>query len=533
MVRRVFEDGRTGVAALLMVFGAWYVSNVQGGLSIDEAFYATFGHGLLHGVPYVNPTHAFAPTGKYFVGIGQLLLGETSFGARVPIVLVGLATIYVTYRLGVELHGRVVGGLGAALLGVAHQFSSHAVMAVLDVPLTLFFLTLVLAALRWLRDERRSDALLIGVAVTGALTTKAYGFLYVAVPLAVLLAVAVRRYGLRDGSRALSPVLLSGGSTLAMIYLPFILVPHPPLTESYGSAGVMSVVQTLLAIPVAGNFVYIFGAAFVQNVLHLGGGHAVVIGSSVYQYPPEWAYLYWLATENGLFYLLALVVAVGGFAYESVRDRSVEKTLVGGSIVVPLVALSLLTVKFPRYVIPILPLVTVGFTLYLWRAGEWTLQSEMNDRIDPTPVAQIALVCGVLLLGVVVPPSAVGVVASEPIRTDTGYDDAVKSVEQYADDTDETVTVLTYHFQTFDYYFESRPDVEVRRMNVSSQNETYYRYLEGELKRGEIDLVVDLERNPRMRGTELYRYVRAEGKTRLAVEQADGRVLVVYEMPDD
>lgn len=521
-----------GVWILLAVFGSWYVTNISGSMSIDETFYATFGYGLLHGAPYVNPTHAFAPTGKYLIAIGQLALGETSTGARLPIVVVSLLSLYLTYRLGVELHGRLVGGLGMVLLGLAHQFSSHAVMAVLDIPLTCFFLAVVLGVLRWLHEERRADGLLIGVATMAALTTKAYGFLYVAFPVGIVVGTALWRYGLRDGLRALQSAIVAGAVTLVVVYLPFVLVPHPPLTDSYGSAGVMSLVTQLLSVPVLGNFVYIFGAAFVQNVLHLGGGHTVVVGSEVYQYPPIWAYLYWIGAENGVFYLGALLITLGGTVFGAVRNWDLERALVAGSIAVPLVSLSLLTVKFPRYIIPILPLVTIGVGLTLVHGVAAVSESDAGARIQSAGVAKPALVVGILLVGLAVPPSAAGVITSETIRTDTGFQESVEYVEQYADDREETVVVLTYHYQTFDYYFDDRPDVDVRRMNMSSGNRTYFRTLERQLRRGEIDLVVDLKGNQRMQGTGVYEYVRAAGTEQQVIERADGRELVVYELPD-
>ena len=129
------------VYVVLVVCSAWYLTNLDGAFFIDEVFYARTGNGLLYGWPYRNPTHLFAPTAQYFIGLGQWAFGRTSFAIRFPVMLFGLLTLYVTYRFGKLLRSRAAGFFTASLLAVTHAYT-RSVAAFLDVPMALFLIAL-------------------------------------------------------------------------------------------------------------------------------------------------------------------------------------------------------------------------------------------------------------------------------------------------------------------------------------------------------------------------------------------------------
>ncbi len=75
-----------------------------------------------------------------------IMLGFTAFGssflaARIPIVTVSIATIFLTYCLGRELHSRKAGLLAAAMTATSLGFVIYGKIAMMDIPLT-FLITL-------------------------------------------------------------------------------------------------------------------------------------------------------------------------------------------------------------------------------------------------------------------------------------------------------------------------------------------------------------------------------------------------------
>jgi 4-amino-4-deoxy-L-arabinose transferase-like glycosyltransferase len=526
---------------VLAAFGWWYLTNLNGALSVDETFYARSGLGLLTGDPYQNPTHAFAPTAKYLIGAGQLIFGNTSVGIRLPVALCALATLVVTYRLGTTLQSKLLGLFTSGVVGGTFLFAHHATIGVLDVPLVLFALTGVYAAVHWFRERDRRLLFVLGVAAAAATTTKAYGMVYAVVPIAAVFIVLVRERGFRRGLGAAAPTVVGGIGTLALVYLPYVFVPHPPVGGTLGSGGAMAAARTLLAIPVIGNFVYIFGVGFVTNVLHVGGGHTVTIGGTVYQHAPLWTYFYWVVKHGGYVYGLLFTAAVAGSAVRIVTDRDPEAHLLCWSLLVPLASLTLLTVKFPRYILPLFPLAALTGGVAFARVAD-ALSASISDALPMDSSEQtyartgIVLVLAVVLVATTPAGAPFDRSVSDPLRTDTRYDDAVEYVESYAATSDDETVVLTYHYQTYRYYRSD--DVAIRTIPLKAyavgNNASHFRYLREFVERGEVDLVVATERNERLRSTVVGRCIREHGSPLRRLKQSpDGDQLIVYELPDD
>lgn len=521
------------VALTLAGFGGWYLTNLGGALYIDEVFYARTGWGLLTGNPYENPTHAVAPMAKYLIGVGQLVFGRTSFGVRLPVALLGVGTLFVTYRLGALLGDRRTGYLSMLLLGSTFAFATEAVRGMLDVPLAFCFVSTVYLAARWVRDDWRPAAPLFGVAAVATVTTKVYGFVYLLGPLAVVLgAHAVWKRRSRAGPEVQAALVPAAGAAI-VLFLPYFFVPHPPLTEAYGPGWLMGFARSLLEIPILGNFVYVFGAAFVQNVIHIGNGHAVTVGTTVYQYPPVWSYGYWLLERGGVYVVFGALL-VGGATYDALVARRLDAATVGFAAAVPFVVLSLLTVKFPRYILPLFPLLAAGGVYYtdrFVRRGVRHLSEPFRAQAFDVGSALVVLV---LLGGVLIPPSAVAPSVTEPIQADSGYDEAAAFVTEYAADRpDQEILVLSYHNVTFGYYFEARDNVVAVGLGTAQMrtDDEYRQRIESMLCRGEVDLVVDLRHNERLETQFVGQFVRNSSEVVFETTRSPGdQTLVVYEM---
>lgn len=517
---------------LILGFGAWYGTNIGGALSVDETAYAETGWRMINGQLYAGPVaHQMAPSAEYLLALGQLTLGNTSMGARVPVVVTGLGVLVLTYKLGEQSGNRVLGMLAAVLLGTTYLFARYAVRAMLDVPLTLAFLALTWSTIEWISKGRTRDAVLVGAFCALVATTKSQGIIYTLPAISAMGVTWVRKAGIR---RAISKLLypIAGGiGVLVLVYLPFFFIPHPSVGREYGTA-----VSTVLGLPVVGNVAYLFGNTVMANVGHLGEGHAVAVGSTVYPRSPVLTYLYWLHT-NGMIYLVALVGTVG-YAVRNWFVRADSRALyLGWSVVVPLVVTSLLTVKWPRYILPIYPLLAVGVVHAI---RDFVCQSTGHasvlgwDRPSSSTVTAATLVVVVALA--LAPPSGVSKSVRNPVEMDSGYDHVAAFVEDYATTHDGEVVVLAYYVRPMNYYLD--PGTSVTLIGYTPWavgNESKFRRLRERLETGDIDLVVTLEHAPRLQSTQAYRYVRSEGRLRLTVSRSpspDENRLLVFEMDD-
>jgi hypothetical protein len=326
--------------------------------------------------------------------------------------------------------------------------------------------------------------------------------------------------------------IAGGAAVLALIYLPFVFVPHPSVPGGYGA-----IARAVLQIPVLGNFAYVFGAAILRNVVHATGGHAVEVGSTVYQYPPIWTYLYWLYERGGAIYIGLLSIVSAYSAYEVVRRGNWESFLLGWSVVVPFLCLSLLTVKFPRYVVSLLPFVSVSGIYYTNRL----LRRVSRLGSDRGSFARSDTALGVLL-GVVVltaglvPPSPLVASAVTSLDNDTGYDRIAESIGEYADEAPRDIAVVTYRGSIrvgLEYYLGERDDVRfeaIQLKDAGQGNGTQCGKYRRELANGSIDLVVahsGLTRLNRACGS-FDGFVRANGEPRTSVVQSDSERLVLY-----
>lgn len=185
--------------------------------------------------------------GVLLFGAAESALGGLYVVARLVTVVMGVATVALTARLGARVGGGVVGLVAAALLAVLplHVVNSH--YATVDVPLVFWWTLAVTCALESLsapEERARPWALAAGVAVGLAASTKYNGALALPVTLGALayrcgtagwrlslaqVAIAALTFGLT------SPfVLLDPAARPAVRYELFV---HPRETAVYAGLG--------------------------------------------------------------------------------------------------------------------------------------------------------------------------------------------------------------------------------------------------------------------------------------------------------
>ena len=125
----------------------------------------------------------------YFSSIHQFAIGFINdpsvfyLIARGFSALLGAATVYITYLIGVRVGGVKVGLCGALFLAVSYQHAVHSHYATVDTALTFFFALATYQSLMLLFDDRPSRYCKAGLAIGLTLATKLNG-IFVLVPFA-------------------------------------------------------------------------------------------------------------------------------------------------------------------------------------------------------------------------------------------------------------------------------------------------------------------------------------------------------------
>ena len=327
-----------GVAVVILVATAvrLYGLNWDGGLGAhpDERFLVGVAEGLrwpdrLNPLE-VAPGFAYGHLLPYLVamaagmvrGVDSLLVG------RVLVALFDVGTVALTYALGRRLYGERIGLLAAAFVAlmVAHVQQAH--FCTVDGPVTFFTLGALLFAARLAEHGRTGDAWVAGAWAGLALGTKTSAVLFI-LPLGVAVAIspAWPKPGLRQGFAAAAGAL----ATFALTN-PFALISFPSFWHNVREQ-----------------------AALVRGALD---------APYTRQFHGTWPYLYPVAQQVrwGMGWLAGLA-AFGGLVYavwRAVQEPPRRAEWVVLSWMVPSFAfVGALYVKFPRYLLPLTPVLAV------------------------------------------------------------------------------------------------------------------------------------------------------------------------------
>ena len=247
--------------------------------------------------------------------------------------LAGVLTVWALFRLGARLFGRPVGLLAAALLAACplHIQCSHFLAS--DVALTLLALLAIDACVALGQHGRPRDALLAGAWIGLALATKVSAAPLLA-PLA--LALVLRRGG------ALRPAALSVGALVAAALAgqPYAVFSFTEFWRQVTEQGAM--------VRNAGSLPY--------TIQYVG--------------VPKYAYDLWQMAVWGMGPALGAAALWGsGVALWRLRAVRSAPALVLASWVVPFVLLTgAFDVKYPRYLLPVYPILILWAAAWLWDA---------------------------------------------------------------------------------------------------------------------------------------------------------------------
>lgn len=133
----------------------------------------------------------------YLLMPGELDHSTLCVISRLTVVLFGVASIALLYKLGTRLHNRLTGLIAALLLAISplHVINSH--FATTDVPLAFFVLLTLWFTLDMLEKQRIRDYWRTGVAFGLTVSIKIPGAVIFAAILVAHLYLVIRQHGLR------------------------------------------------------------------------------------------------------------------------------------------------------------------------------------------------------------------------------------------------------------------------------------------------------------------------------------------------
>lgn len=505
---RIFDE--IELFLLLPIFAIWYLFNIKGAFSSDEVLYATSGYTLVTGKSlYVDVVLEHPLLAQYFIGLSELLFGQTSFGARFPSFIFGILTLYLTYRIGRKLVNRYAGFFAALLTGIIPVFARFTIKAMLDMTLV-FFVTLLFYTLlvylevpteeRW---KRNKFAVLLGMISMCAFNSKQTAIFFVFLVFFLLL--------LKDRS---SLKFLISGYIIAtlIIFVPYLKIDYVvisglvaqnlPKLAGHGIYLSPKILQLASFLPYLPALFYVFSYSFMRHFVHSISGHRAVIAGAVYQHHPWWAHFYWIWVNGGIIFaiLLSLSLIFIGWALLKKRYEVMDYSL-WLYIFIPFLFFSMMSIKFEYYILPLYPLMSILVVTSMYKIVKiFFKKEEVSSRI-----ATIGLI--ILLLFPTSP--LISTIKNPDIRTDTGFDIAAQMIVNYAKENNKSMVTAVICGDPIEYYIKDMPQ------NLHLKNFYYYSpELYEEVKEGRIDLIIDYDPYPSYADSKIREYVKANAKSK-------------------
>jgi hypothetical protein len=273
----------------------------------DEAIHIQWAAQILQG-DLLPPLRDGKLLHVWLIALGLPWVSDPLWGARVLAVLEGAIGLYACFRIGARLYDQLAGFLSAALYVICPFTLFHDRMALADGPLSAFAALTLLWSVAVIQDTRRFYALLLGLAMAGAILCKMPGLLTLLTPVvtAFLLAKPPR-------IRVAKQLALSYCITFALVVVP--IVTFFLTTRQLHQKSVLGENVWALMVQVATN---------VQTTY-------------------KWLWFYWTPP------VVSLVLV--GFVFAVIK-RNREHLLLAATSLVPIFAfIAVSRVLFPRYLL--------------------------------------------------------------------------------------------------------------------------------------------------------------------------------------
>jgi len=480
----------TEVILLLLVFAYWYLSNLDGSLGIDGGLYTIAGYKLItfqniYFIPELPPLI------KYFIGIGQIIFGETLFGAKFASLFFGVLSLYLTYKIGEKVGNKLVGLISTILLGMTYLFSSHVVTAMLDVPHTFFVLLLFYITTVYIESDlhkpntgKKRMLFLMGMASTFAFTSKYYGIYFV---LVVFLFVFYKN--IINSKMLLNRDVgyFTAGLVIffLLIYFPYLRIDYPGVSYELSVLAVpkQELVDYLPDMP---SIFYVLGYTYANYFL---GESNIASGGALYEY----SYLYMIMQHGGFTYTVGLIIVI---TYVSLivlkKDRSnFQFLLLLLYAFIPLILLSIspaTKARYPRYLIPLLPL----FSILIVTSTFESIKFMFKNKSYRSCIA----FCAVLVLLLLPTSPILSTLKSPKLSEDTVYSDVARNLIEHArNNPNDNIIVAAPHILNHYIGLKKPSNLLIEDLPYtwwdSKHSENYSEVLYEKIKRGDVKIIFE------------------------------------------
>lgn len=286
-----------GVGFLAVVNACWALATAD--WKTDEAWDGGYAWTAVHGGRW-DPANGHPVFVRWFLGAGQLLLGQDRWGIRLFPALASLAAVGLLYVVGSRLHSRGAGLLAAGIWAVVPRalVVGHVVVGplrgdrfgYLEPFMVVALLGATLTGWNWVQEGRWRDAL-----ATGALIGLAGAFKPTAL-VVVLPVVAMALWVQRSPRSVLGQAVAMGA--LAAVVLPLTYLP-------VGTGG-PEALRTLIDF----------------QLDHARTGHDLVVDGQLTHHQPRWAHLLYQWRGMGAAVCIGLAIGMVG-AWTGRRRRPI------------------------------------------------------------------------------------------------------------------------------------------------------------------------------------------------------------------
>lgn len=261
--------------------------------------------------------HRHAPLMCYTITLSTAIFGNDEWAIRLPAVLACAVScgllVLIAFDLarGQSYLTRLMCGVIAGLVLATSPASIELAGVIQPHSFVILFLLLNLWTLgRYLRDLKRSDALLFGLSLAGQFVTMEYGPVILCL---ALLSVALAQPALLFDGNATMP-----GSVRDALKM-LVQLPRQ-MHRDIKHAAVICLIATAILWP-AGVFLLGIPFNFVFFLLYAANGHPVLFRGEMHLHVPKYAYAYWYALDYPLL-LAGMIIAIVLIGYWAMKQRS-------------------------------------------------------------------------------------------------------------------------------------------------------------------------------------------------------------------
>lgn len=541
--------GEIEIFILISVFSIWYLSNINGFLSYDMGIIAIASYALItERNMYLEAVHP--PLAQYINGFGQLIFGETLFGAKFSSVIFAILTIYLTYKIGRKIGNRYTGFFAALLLGMTKLYSKYVVQVTYDIILTFFVVLMFYVALLYMEHydvekKRNSFAFILGVLFACISTSKTQGalygigiFIFTLIPFKKMFmemkstknqdmedsksSIIIRHFRTNSQIKYLLSGLLL---TLLIIYSPYLRFDYVGISNELTWRNVPDhpIVAYLPYLPA---IFYVLG--FICWSVSLRAKN-----------PQFWAssYLHSLFEHGGFTFTIGLVIALIYIIGMSIKNRKAQKILkfLITYCIATFLIISVILPATPRYLLPLLPFFSI---LIITSTFSYIKMILMNSKYSTLQkyASKLALIGMIVLLLLPTSP-VISTLESPKLAENSIYSDAAYYLVNYANShPDEVIAAVSPHI--INYYLIDKPanllieDLPYP-LAYTGYSEKYSERLYHRINRGDVDILAERKPSSGEFGypinQQIHEYVTTHAKSKVVLENAlEGQIYIYY-----